>query len=180
MTVADESLTLTSATVGTVTTYTAAGAGGGYEVVIGNDTANPVSVTLETEELALLAAGGVDTNSVAAVNAALDTVITNGVKVWEAAILGLTPTVAGLEAFKIDSITIGADGKVTVTLPAGVSPKTGRGVDITLKLKGASDLAGPWTDIESANGTTFAPVTPASGETKKFYKVVVEFAASQN
>ena len=73
-------------------------------------------------------------------------------------------------------------GNVTVALPAGVDPKTGRGVTITLKLMGSDDLS-TWTQIETAGGTdnkTFAPVAPASGETKKFYKVVVEYAGSQN
>ena len=68
---------------------------------------------------------------------------------------------------------------VTVALPASVDPKTGRGVTITLKLKAAdTPNAVDWTDVESASGTTFAPFAPGSTDTKKFYKVVVEFAGS--
>ena len=172
-----EGLTVTDSTSGTVTTFTAAAAGGNdYVVVIGE---GDVVITPTAEDLAAFQAAGIDTSDVAAVNAALDTVITNGVKVWEALFLGLPPTEAGLESFKIESITVAADGKVTVTLPNGVSPKTGRGVDITIKLMGSDDLTN-WTFIENATGTAFGAVTPGSGETKKFYKVVVEYAASQN
>ena len=175
-----EGLTLTDETSGTVTTYTAAAAGGAdYKVTIGE---GDVVITPTADDLAAFQQAGIDTSDVAAVNAALDTVITNGVKVWEALFLGLPPTEAGLESFKIDSITVGTDGNVTVALPAGVDPKTGRGVTITLKLMGSDDLS-TWTQIETAGGTdnkTFAPVAPASGETKKFYKVVVEYAGSQN
>ena len=177
---AAQGLTLSDATSGTVTTYTAAAAGGAdYKVTIGE---GDVVITPTAEDLAAFQQAGIDTSDVAAVNAALDTVITNGVKVWEALFLGLPPTEAGLESFKIDSITVGTDGNVTVALPAGVDPKTGRGVTITLKLMGSDDLS-TWTQIETAGGTdnkTFAPVAPASGETKKFYKVVVEYAGSQN
>ena len=170
-----EGLTVTDSTSGTVTTYTAAAqSSGDYKVVIGG---GDVVITPTADDLAAFEAQGLTTPE--QVNAALDTVITNGVKVWEALFLGLPPTAAGLESFKIESITVGADGKVTVTLPNGVSPKTGRGVDITIKLMGSNDLS-TWTQIETATGTTFAPVTPGSGETKKFYKVVVEYAASQN
>ena len=119
---------------------------------------------------------------VAAVNAAMAAPIgTTGIPSWQALFLGLPPTAAGLESFKIDSISIGADGKVTVALPASVDPKTGRGVTITLKLKAAdTPNAAPadWTDVESASGTTFTPFAPGSTDTKKFYKVVVEFAGS--
>ena len=94
-----------------------------------------------------------------------------------------------LDAFKIDSITIGADGKVSVTMGDGIAPKTGRGVDITLKLLGSSDLVNWDTEhpIQTVTNPTltqenpavvFPPITPAFGETKKFYKVVVEFAAT--
>ena len=181
-----EGLTVTDATSGTVTTYTAAAAGGAdYQVTIGSDDVviTPTAEDLAAVQAAVVAAGGtLDVTDVAAVNAALDTVVTNGVKVWEALFLGLPPTEAGLESFKIDSITVGTDGNVTVALPAGVDPKTGRGVTITLKLMGSDDLS-TWTQIETAGGEdnkTFAPVTPGSGETKKFYKVVVDFAGSQN
>ena len=169
-----EGLTVTDSTSGTVTTYTAAAAAANYKVVIGG---SDVAITPTAEDLAAFEAQGYTTPE--AINAALDTVITNGVKVWEALFLGLPPTEAGLESFKIESITVAADGKVTVTLPNGVSPKTGRGVDITIKLMGSDDLS-TWSFIENASGTTFGAVTPGSGETKKFYKVVVEYAASQN
>ena len=169
--------TLTAVTNGTAVAWTAAAPPASYKVVIeGSD----VAITPTAEDLEAFAAQGYTTPE--AVNAALDTVITNGVKVWEALFLGLPPTEAGLESFKIDSITVGTDGNVTVALPAGVDPKTGRGVTITLKLMGSDDLS-TWTQIETAGGTdnkTFAPVAPASGETKKFYKVVVEYAGSQN
>ena len=172
---AAQGLTLTDATESGVVTYTAAAAGGAdYQVTIGSD---DVVITPTAEDLAAFQQAGIDTSDVAAVNAALDTVITNGVKVWEALFLGLPPTAAGLESFKIASITINAAGNVVVTLPEGVDPKTGRGVNITIKLMGSNDLSS-WTQIETASGTTFAPVTPASGETKKFYKVVVEYAGS--
>ena len=177
---------VTNETTGTVIKYWIPSAeppsGDHYQVDIGG---TDYQVTLEEEELALLATAGVDTNSVAAVNAALDTVITNGVKVWEAAILGLTPTAAGLEEFKIDSIEI-VNGTVVVTLPDGVTPKTGRGVDITIKLMKADTpnaAAADWTQVETAGGSdnkTFAPFAPGSGETKKFYKVQVDFAGSSN
>ena len=167
-------LDLTDATENGVVTYTAAAAAANYKVVIGG---SDVAITPTAEDLAAFEAQGYTTPE--AINAALDTVITNGVKVWEALFLGLPPTEAGLESFKIESITVAADGKVTVTLPNGVSPKTGRGVDITIKLMGSDDLS-TWSFIENASGTTFGAVTPGSGETKKFYKVVVEYAASQN
>ena len=70
---------------------------------------------------------------------------------------------------------------MVVELPDTVDPKTGRGVDITIKLKAAdTPNAAPtdWADVESASGTTFAPFAPGSTDTKKFYKVVVEFAGS--
>ena len=176
---------VTSAGEGTVT-YTAAAAGDDdYKVVIeGSD----VVITPTAEDLATIEPylpEGVETNDVEAVNVLLAQDIgTTGVKVWQAAFLGLAPTAEGLDAFKIDSITIGADGKVTVEMADGVTPKTGRGVDITLKLMASDDLAftNP-TAVATATAASnfeFSAVTPASGETKKFYKVVVEFAGSQN
>ena len=178
---AAEGLTLTDATSGTVKTYTAAGAGGGYKVVIaGSDVA--ITPTAEDFDAMVAAVPGLDTNDVNAVNAALATEIgSTGIPAWQAAFLGLPPTEAGLESFKIDSISFNEDGNVVVTLPATVDPKTGRGVNITLKLKSAdTPNAASWTDVESATGTTFAPFAPGSTDTKKFYKVVVEFAGSSN
>ena len=162
----------------------AGGTGGDdYKVEIaGSDViVTPSAEDLAAVQAAVIAGGGtLDVTDVAAVNAALAAEIgSTGIPSWQALFLGLPPTEAGLESFKIDSISIGADGKVTVTLPNSVDPKTGRGVNITLKLKSAdTPNAASWSDVESATGTTFAPFAPGSTDTKKFYKVVVEFAAT--
>ncbi len=152
-----------------------------YQVTIdGSDVViTPQEGDLAAVQAAVIAGGGtLDVTDVAAVNAALAAPIgTTGVPSWQALFLGLPPTEAGLESFKIDSISFDANGNVVVELPDDVDPKTGRGVDITIKLMGSNDLS-TWTQIETATGTTFAPVTPGLGETKKFYKVVVEFAGS--
>ena len=174
----------TETTENGVVTFTVAAAGGSdYVVTIdGSDVVvTPSAEDLAAVQAAVVAGGGtLDVTDVAAVNAAMAAPIgTTGVPSWQALFLGLPPTEAGLESFKIDSISIGADGKVTVALPASVDPKTGRGVTITLKLMGSDDLS-TWSFIENASGTTFGAVTPGSGETKKFYKVVVEFAGSSN
>ena len=178
VTVADESLTLTSATVGTVTTYTVAAAGGDdYVVEIeGSD----VVITPQAGDLEALAEAGVDTNSVAAVNAALATTIEGtSIPAWQALFLGVAPTTNGLETVAIKSISIAADGTVTVEMADGVTLKTGRGVDIKLKLMGSTDLS-TWTQIGSdiTNTKVIPAITPAQGETKKCYKVVVDFAGS--
>jgi hypothetical protein len=179
VTVADPTLlTLTSATSGTVTTYTAAGAGGDdYVVEIeGSD----VVITPQEGDLEALAEAGVDTNSVAAVNAALATTIEGtSIPAWQALFLGVAPTTNGLETVAIKSISIAADGTVTVEMADGVTLKTGRGVDIKLKLMGSTDLTN-WTQIGSdiTNTKVIPAITPAQGETKKFYKVVVDFAGS--
>ena len=164
------------------------GAGGDdYKVEIGG---SDVIITPQAGDLAALQAaivagcGTLDVTDVAAVNAALAAEIgSTGIPSWQALFLGLAPTEDGLEGFKIDSISFDADGKVVVTLPADVTPMVGRGVDIAIKLQSTSDLGGSWADVETAGGEnnkTFAPVQPGLGETKKFYKVVVEFAASAN
>ena len=178
---AGEGLSVSTGTVGTVTTYTAVAPAANYKVVIeGSD----VAITPTAADLAAFEAEGLTTPE--QINAALDTVITNGVKVWEALFLGLPPTPAGLESFKITSITFDADGNVVVTLPNGVEPKTGRGVDIAIKLMKADTPNAPangWTLVENAGGNdgkTFAPFAPGSTDAKKFYKVVVEYTASQN
>ena len=166
----------------------AGGTGGDdYHVSIGDAIVpiTPQAGDLAALQAAIVAGGGtLDVTDVAAVNAALAAEIgSTGIPSWQALFLGLAPTEDGLEGFKIDSISFDADGKVVVTLPADVTPMVGRGVAITIKLQSTSDLGGSWTDVESAGGQdnkTFAPVTPALGETKKFYKVVVEFAASAN
>ena len=162
------------------------GSSGGddYKVTInGSDVVvTPSAEDLAAVQAAVIAGGGtLDVTDVAAVNAALAAEIgSTGVPSWQALFLGLPPTEAGLESFKIDSISFDEDGNVVVELPDDVDPKTGRGVTITLKLMGSNDLSS-WTQIETAGGTdnkTFAPVQPGLGETKKFYKVVVEFAAT--
>ena len=156
-----------------------------YKVVIaGSDVVvTPSAEDLAAVQAAVIAGGGtLDVTDVAAVNAALAAEIgSTGIPSWQALFLGLPPTEAGLESFKINSISFNEDGEVVVTLPAAVDPKTGRGVNITLKLKKADTpnaAAADWTDVESASGTTFAPFAPGSTDTKKFYKVVVEFAAT--
>ena len=154
------------------------GAGGDdYKVEIsGSD----VVITPTPEDLAALAAAGVDTTSVAAVNAALATEIpgSGGIQAWEAAFLGVAPTTNGLEQVAIKSISFDEDGKVVVEMADEVVLKTGRGVTINLILKGSDDLT-TWTTLQTATDTTeFTAITPAQGETKKFYKVVVEFAAT--
>ena len=152
---------------------------GGSDVVI-----QPQAGDLEALQAAIVAGGGtLDVTDVDAVNAALDANIgTTGVKAWQALFLGLAPTEAGLAAFKIDSISFNGDGDVEVTLPAGVTLMTGRGVDITLKVMAAAEpnaAAADWDEATSATGSkTLPPITPAANATKEFYKVVVEFAAS--
>ena len=161
----------------------------GYEVSIGG---SPVSISLSDAEVqafgsALLAAGftGYDLSTVSGVNTALAmTIGTSGVPAWQAFFLGLPLTEAGLESFKIDSIAFDEDGKVVVTLDDDVVPLVGHGVTITLNLKGSADLS-TWTQIETAtitsgetNSVDFDPVTPAAGETKKFYKVTVDFTST--
>ena len=176
---AAEGLTLTDATEGTVKTYTAAGGSGGYKVVIEN---SDVAITPQAGDLEALAEAGVDTNSVAAVNAALaQTIEGTSIPAWQALFLGVAPTTNGLETVAIKSISFNADGDVEVVMADGVELKTGRGVDIKLKLMGSTDLTN-WTQIGSdiTNTKTIPAVTPEQGETKKFYKVVVDFAASSN
>jgi hypothetical protein len=73
-----------------------------------------------------------------------------------------------------------ANGKVTVTMADGITLQTNRGVDITLNVYGSDDLVN-WgsTPLATATNTTTIPdITPALGETKKFYKVEVSFAAT--
>ena len=163
-----------------------ANAGGDdYKVTIGGSdvVVTPSAEDLAAVQAAVIAGGGtLDVTDVAAVNAALAAPIgSTSIPSWQALFLGLPPTEAGLESFKIDSISFDEDGNIVVTLPSTVDPKTGRGVDITIKLKSAdTPNAESWADVESASGTTFAPFAPGSTDTKKFYKVVVEFAASAN
>ena len=170
---------VTNETTGTVTKYwipSAEPPAGDYEVVIdGSD----VVITPTAEDFAAIAPY-VDTNDVAAVNALLAQPITGTtIPNWQAMFLGVEPTTNGLEQVAIKSISIAADGTVTVEMADGVTLKTGRGVDIKLKLMGSTDLSS-WTQIGSdiTNTKVIPAITPAEGETKKFYKVVVDFAAT--
>jgi hypothetical protein len=180
---AAEGLTLTDATANGVVTYTATGASDDDDYVVtinGSDVViMPSAEDLAAVQAAVIAGGGtLDVTDVAAVNAALAAEIgSTGIPSWQALFLGLPPTEAGLESFKIASISFNEDGEIVMTLPSSVDPKTGRGVNIALNLMGSNDLSS-WTFIEAATGTTFAPVMPASGETKKFYKVVAVFSAT--
>ena len=160
------------------------GAGGDdYKVEIGG---NDVVITPTAADLAAIAAAAqaagqtIDVNDKAAVNELLATVIpgTDGIQAWEAAFLGVEPSTNGLEQVAIKSISFDEDGKVVVEMADAIELKTGRGVTINLILKGSDDLT-TWTTLQTATDTTeFTAITPAANETKKFYKVVVEFAAT--
>ena len=155
-----------------------AGGGGGdeYFVTIG-DTIVPITPTPEDLVAIGLAVPGLDVNDKAAVSAVLATEIGNtGIEAWQAAFLGVEPSANGLEQVAIKSIAFDENGKVVVTMSDAIQLKTGRGVIITLTLKGSDDLA-TWTTIEQVTDTKIFPaVQPGLGETKKFYKVVVDFA----
>ena len=164
----------------------AGGAGGSdYKVVIdGSD----VVVTPTVEDLAAVKAAveaqtheTFDVTDVAAVNAALAAPIPGTtIPSWQALFLGVAPTTNGLETVAIESITI-ENGTVTVAMSDDLTLMTGRGVDIVLKVLGSNDLT-TWDTTNplatATNTLTIPAITPALGETKKFYKVVVEFAAS--
>ena len=140
-----------------------------------------VTITPQAGDLEALKEAGVDTSSVSAVNTALATEIgTTGIPAWQALFLGVAPTTAGLEKVAIKSIGFDSNGKVVVEMSDDVTLKTGRGVDIKLSLQASDDLTN-WTTIQTVTDTkAFTPVTPGSGETKKFYKVVVGYEASSN
>ena len=185
---AAEGLTLTDETVGTVKTYTAAAQGGAQYQVTDGDTVIPITPQPEDFDLMVAAAAqldppvALDTNDVTAVNALLATPIpgSGGVLAWQAAFLGVEPSTNGLAQVAITSISFDENGKVVVEMADGVTLKTGRGVDIKLKLMVSSNLT-DWTLNQTVtNVKEFEPVQPEAGETKKFYKVVVEFAAPQN
>ena len=160
--------------------------GDDYKVVIaGSD----VVITPTAEDFAAIAAAAAaagiqnfDTNNTAAVNALLATPIAGtgepGIPAWQAAFLGLEPTTNGLEQVAIKSISFDENGKVVVEMADAIQLKTGRGVYINLILKGSNDLS-TWTEIETVTDTkAFSAVQPALGETKKFYKVEVEFSGT--
>ena len=166
----------TETTANGVVTFTVAAAGGAdYVVEIDN---SDVVITPTAEDFAAIAPY-VDTNDVAAVNTLLAQPITGTtIPNWQALFLGVEPTTNGLEQVAIKSISFNSEGKVEVVMADGVTLKTGRGVTINLILKGSDDLS-TWTTLQTATDSkAFTPVTPALGETKKFYKVVVEFAGS--
>ena len=162
-----------------------AGSAGGdnYQVTIGDAV---VPITLSAEDVtalgtALFDAGftGTDLTTPAGVNAALALEIgSSGIPAWQAFFLGLPLTEAGLESFKITSISFDENGKVVVTVPASVTLLTDHGVNIVLSLQGSDDLS-TWSEIETAaitnNKPSFEAVTPGNNETKKFYKIVVSF-----
>ena len=149
---------------------------GDYKVVIdGSD----VVITPLPEDFAAIQPflpPGVETNNVAAVNALLATPIEGtSIPVWQALFLGVEPTTNGLAQVAIKSISFNEAGKVVVEMADDVTLKTGRGVEIRLNLMGSSDLTN-WSFLMIARDSKIiSPVTPAAGETKKFYKVVVEF-----
>ena len=159
--------------------FTPAG-GNDYKVVIeGSD----VVITPQAGDLAALAAAGVDTSSVAAVNEALATPIvgtgTPGIPAWQALFLGVAPTTNGLEQVAIDSITM-TNGVVTVEMADGLTLMTGRGVDIVVNVLGSDDLSiwDPDPIVAATNSLAIPAITPEANETKKFYKVQVDFAAT--
>jgi hypothetical protein len=165
----------------------AGGAGGDdYKVEIGGSDViiTPQAGDLAALQAAIVAGGGtLDVTDVAAVNAALAAPIPGtspSIPSWQALFLGVAPTTNGLEQVAIESITI-ENGTVTVAMSDDLTLMTGRGVDIVLKVIGSNDLS-TWnteTPIVTATNTLTIPaITPALGETKKFYKVVVEFAAT--
>ena len=164
----------------------AGGAGGDYKVVIDNSDViiTPQTGDLEALQAAIVAGGGtLDVTDVAAVNAALAAPIPGtspAIPSWQALFLGVAPTTNGLEQVAIESITI-TNGIVSVEMSDDLTLMTGRGVDIVLKVLGSDDLS-TWdttTPLATATNTLTIPaITPAANETKKFYKVVVEFAAS--
>ena len=179
---AEGAVTSASGTVGTeaisIAIDDATAVAADYKVVI-----NGADVTIEPtpEDLASLAAAGIDTSSAEAVNAFLAGDIgTTGVKVWQALFLGLQPTAAGLAQFEISSIDIAADGSVSVEMP-NLALMTGRGVDIVISVVASDDIDCNWsaaTPVATATNSTDLPeATPASGETFKFYKVKASFSA---
>ncbi len=180
---AEGAVTSASGTVGTeaisIAIDDATAVAADYKVVI-----DGADVTIEPtpEDLASLAAAGVDTSSAEAVNEFLAGDIgTTGVKVWQALFLGLEPTAAGLDQFEISSIDIAADGSVSVEMP-DLALMTGRGVDIVISVVASDDIGGDWsaaTPVATATNSTVLPkATPAQGETFKFYKVKASFSAS--
>ena len=157
----------------------AGGSGGDdYKVVIdGSDVVvTPTQADLEAIGQAL---PGLNVNDKAAVNAVLATPIegSDGIPAWQALFLGLAPTTNDLEKVKITSVSIGADGKVTLVLNNELDPKTNRGVVIRFNVYASNDLT-TWGDspiVTATDTLTIPAITPAPGETKKFYKVVVDF-----
>ena len=165
----------------------AGGAGGDdYKVTIGGSDViiTPQAGDLAALQAAIVAGGGtLDVTDVDAVNAALAAPIPGtspAIPSWQALFLGVAPTTNGLEQVAIESVTV-ENGTVTVAMSDDLTLMTGRGVDIVLKVIGSNDLS-IWDTANplatATNTLTIPAITPAQGETKKFYKVVVEFAAT--
>ena len=122
--------------------------------------------------------------SVTDVNAALAAKIVNtDIPTWQALFLGLDATADGLDEFKVGSIEI-VDGKVQLKMAEGVTLATDCGLDIVLKVFGSDEPSVSTDETETnqplatvTNATEFE-LTPNLGETKKFYKVKVEFTAT--
>ena len=153
---------------------------GGSEVVI-----TPQDGDLTALQAAIVAGGGtLDVTDVDAVNAALAASIPGSspaIPSWQALFLGVAPTTNGLEQVAIDSITM-TNGIVTVEMSDDLTLMTGRGVDIVLNVVGSDDLSiwDPDPLVAVTNSLVIPAITPAANETKKFYKVVVDFAGSSN
>lgn len=150
-----------------------------YKVAIaGSD----VVITPSAAMIAALKLG--ENPSVTDVNAALAAGIGNtGIPTWQALFLGLDATAEGLEEFKVGSIEI-VDGKVQLKMAEGVTLATDCGLDIVLKVFGSDEPSVSTDETETnkplatvTNATEFE-LTPVLGETKKFYKVKVEFTAA--
>lgn len=122
--------------------------------------------------------------SVTDVNTALaEGIGSTGIPTWQALFLGLDATADGLDEFKVGSIEI-VDGKVQLKMAEGVTLATDCGLDIVLKVFGSDEPSVSTDETETnkplatvTNATEFE-LTPVLGETKKFYKVKVEFTAT--
>ena len=159
---AAEGLDLTDATVGTVTTYTAAAQSSGEDWVDDSSTIQ-ADTTAGTQYPSLAGTDLADadakelTDWAKANNVVFADAVSGATGYVDAFLLNCAPVAATVAdetaAFKLN-ITMGADGTPTVTTPDG---KTYNG---TLQLKGSNDLDS-WTDVSAAS-TDY-----------KFYKAVL-------
>ncbi len=143
-----------------------------------------VTVYPTEEDLVLLNSWSVPTNKVAYVNAALNHVLSDispTLLAWHMGFMGLKPNggletrTAELKKFSISSFDVASD-KVSFELSDEVKPMFGRGVDIFFHIQGSTNLT-DWAVLATATNTTTLPsVTPISGETKKFYRLTLEYA----